>query len=394
MAQASDNKAENHLPAKIDDVYAQEVYLTLLISVAEAAGKFDENAENPIIYVCKIAAALDKTPDMQEVLRRSLLIDEKVLTDYAVTLNQHGLQNLFLFDALTMMTIYAKDNSEVLTYITGIAEIFGTGKHGLQEISIIVKCTLNGQNGFEHKFDKINCFELLPYIRKNCKNIFIDAPDIFFADFENLTDFNDRFEHILTLTNKKLVYFRNIYLHDKKFSCHISETENVEIDSCKFEKLTEDKIFEFEVNGDSYTFPDEIRLFTFEKIQTINITHCEFFDMISNLIDYRNSSEVFFTGYRARGILMWTHTADEFNLHKCNFKNCFFREMFPGTNYGLYRDGNRFMTFIDKFSRNNFTLDEYIDKATINFECDGLTGGHNVKQVNIDDNTTENSFEV
>lgn len=393
MAQAASDKAENHLLAQIDDVYAQEVYLTLLISVAEASGQFDESAENPLTYVCKIAAAFDKAPDMQEILRRSLLIDEKVLTDYAVTLNQHGLQNLFLFDALTLMSIYAKDNSDALAYVTGIAEIFGTGKDGLQEILIIVKNTLNRKDGFEHKFEKINCFELLPYIRKNCKNIFIDAPDIFFADFESLTDFNSRFEHILTLANKKLVHFRNIYLHDKKFSCNISETENVEIDNCKFEKLTEDKVFEFEVNGDSYTFPDEIRLFTFKGIKTVTVINSAFFDMISNLIDYRSSSGVFFSEYNARGILMWSHTLNEFNLNKCTFKNCFFREMFPGANFGLYRDGNRYMTFIDKFSRNNFTLDEYIDNATINLERDWLTGGHNVKHVNIDDNIRENSFE-
>ena len=106
---ATTHETQNHLLATIDDEYAQDVYLTLLMSVAETAGQFDETKDNPLAYVCKIATELSVTPDMQEIFRRSLLIDEKILNDYSVTLKQHNLQNLLLFDALTMQILYAKD---------------------------------------------------------------------------------------------------------------------------------------------------------------------------------------------------------------------------------------------------------------------------------------------
>ena len=104
---AATHETQNHLLAAIDDEYAHDVYLTLLMSVAETAGQFDETKDNPLTYVCKIAAELPVAPDMQEIFRRSLLIDEKILNDYSVALKQQDLQNLLLFDALTMQ-IYTR----------------------------------------------------------------------------------------------------------------------------------------------------------------------------------------------------------------------------------------------------------------------------------------------
>ena len=107
------HEAQNHLLATINDEFAQDVYLTLLMSVAETAGQFDETKDNPLAYVCKIAAELLVAPDLQEIFRRSLLINEKILNDYSITLKQHNLQNLLLFDALTMQILYAKDNAQI-----------------------------------------------------------------------------------------------------------------------------------------------------------------------------------------------------------------------------------------------------------------------------------------
>ena len=181
---AAAHETQNHLLATIDDEYAHDVYLTLLMSVAETAGQFDETKDNPLSYVCKIAAELPVAPDMQEIFRRSLLLDEKTLNDHAVTLRQHGLQNLLLFDALTMQILYAKDAAQSAEYIAGLANIFGTGKDGLAEILLTVKAVINRQNEFAQKFRHVNCFEFLPYLRRSCKNIFVESADTFFMDFE------------------------------------------------------------------------------------------------------------------------------------------------------------------------------------------------------------------
>ena len=197
---ASTHETQTHLISTIDDEYAQDVYLTLLMSVAETAGQFDETRNNPLAYVCKIAAELPVTPDMQEIFRRSLLIDEKILNDYSVTLKQHNLQNLLLFDALTMQILYAKDATQMSEYIAGLANIFGTGTNGLSEILLIVKAVINREKNFSHKFQHINCFEFVPYLLLNCKNLVVEAADVFLMDFETERDVKNDSLYPLTLS--------------------------------------------------------------------------------------------------------------------------------------------------------------------------------------------------
>ena len=203
MAEATAHKAQKHLLAETDDEYARNVYLMLLMSAAETAGTVDETQDNPFAYICRIAAAIEPAPDMQEIFRRSLLIDEKVLSDYAVTLRQYGLQNLLLFDALNMLVIYAKDNASAAEYIVGLANVFGTGQDGLAEILLIVKAVLNREENFLHKFQCVNCFEFLPYLQRHAKNLVVEAADTFLMTFDSERDVTDDLQAPLTLENKK-----------------------------------------------------------------------------------------------------------------------------------------------------------------------------------------------
>ncbi|MBR2773482.1 MAG: hypothetical protein IKD73_00650 [Selenomonadaceae bacterium] len=391
---ASTHETQNHLLATIDDEYAQDVYLTLLMSVAETTGQFDETRNNPLAYVCKIAAELPVTPDMQEIFRRSLLIDEKILNDYSVTLKQHNLQNLLLFDALTMQILYAKDAAQMSEYIAGLANVFGTGTDGLSEILLIVKTVINREKNFSHKFQHVNCFEFLPYLRRSCKNLFVEAADTFFMDFETECDVTNDFQHPLTLNNKKIVHFRNIYLHDKKFSFNINETTTAEFENCRFENLTDDSVREFEINGNEYSFPFEIRRLNFRQIDTVKITSCKFVGMISNLIDYRSGAQFFLSEYIPCGILIALIDVNQFIVCDCEFKDCFYREMAVGGNYGLFRDSSsgEYMTLQEKFRPNNFTVADFVKHATVNLRRDALVGSMRLKNMDTHNINVINSF--
>ena len=393
MTDAAAQKFENHLLATIDDEYTRNVYLTLLISVAETSGEIDETADNPIAYVCRIAAALPVAPDMQEIFRRSLLIDEKVLDDYSVTLKQRGLQNLLLFDALTMQILYAKNAAQLAEYIAGLANIFGTGKDGLGEILSTVKAVINRQEEFKQKFQHVNCFEFLPYLRRSCKNIFVEAADTFFMDFEAERDVTNDLQHPLTLANKKIVHFRNVYLHDKKFSFNVKETTTAEFENCRFENLMDNSVKEFEVHGSQYSFPDEIRLLAFEQVGTVKIVGCKFAGMINNLIDYRESYTILaYSEYVNRGILILIGDINQFTVHDCEFKDCFFRELMPKTTFAPFGSWTGGL-IRDKFTPNNFTLDDYLKCAKINFERDRLVGGYDIKSHDIKNISVINSFQ-
>ena len=376
MTSATD-KAENHQLAAIDDEYARNVYLTLLVSVAETSGNLDETADNPIAYICRIAATLPVAPDMEEIFRRSLLLDEKTLNDHAVTLRQYGLQNLLLFDALNMLILYAKDNAAVSEYIAGLANIFGTGQDGLGEILSIVKAVNNREENFSHKFQHVNCFEFLPYLRRHVKNLVVESADVFLMEFEIERDITDDLSAPLTLENKKFVRFGNVYLHDKKFSFRVTKTETAEFENCRFENLTDERVMEFEIRGNEYSFPNEIRLLSFKQVGTVKIVACKFAGMTSNLIDYRAGHEIMvYSQYVDRGILILVGEINLFVVRDCEFKDCFFREMFPKTNYGFFRGSNGEYGLIrDKFTPNNFTIADYLKHAQINFERDRLVGG-------------------
>lgn len=267
---ATNQETQNHLLQTINDEYAQDVYLTLLMSVAETAGQFDETKDNPLAYVCKIAAALDKTPDMQEILRRSLILDEKVLNDYTVTLKQHNLQNMVLFDALTMQILYAKDVAQMSEYIAGLANIFGTGTDGLSEVLLIVKAVINQQTDLKHKFSHITLEkDFLPLLRRHVKNIFIESPDVFLIEFEAQTDMTETLP--LNISGKKIVSWRNVYVHDAKKIFNISDCNDVTFIDCRFYNI---KYFSKET------------MFRFNNVTHIEFNQCQF----ENIFGKRNEN--------------------------------------------------------------------------------------------------------
>ena len=379
MTEAEKNKITIHALVKIGDEYTRNVYLTLLMSTVALIEKTESN-DNPCSYVCRIATALQEKPDMQEILRRSLIIDEKTLKDYAKTLQQNDLQNLFLFDAISIFKIYDKDNATLKDYISGVAEIFAINSNSLEEIYFIAEMIMNRTDGVTKKFLHTDTMKFLPYLQKNCKNIFIESPDIFFMDYNGERDVSDVLQHPLNLENKKLVHFQNIYLHDKKFSFNVKNCQTAEFLNCRFDKLTDDNVHEVSNDGGNPSVPPEIRLMNFEKIDTLKLQGCNFSSMISNVIDFNPFA---FFSYQRAGILIFVANIKEFIVHNCNFKDCFYRELFSG---------NRAPGLADRFKGNNYTKDDIIKYFNVHLDRDILVAGYNVDNDDLENVTTENSF--
>ena len=305
---AATHETQNHLLTTIDDEFAQDVYLTLLMSVAETAGQFDETKDNPLAYVCKIAAELPVAPDMQEIFRRSLLINEKILNDYSVTLKQHNLQNLLLFDALTMQILYAKDNVQMSEYIAGLANVFGTGTDGLGEILSIAKTVINHQADFDYKFQHINLQkEFLPLLRSHTKNLSVESPDVFIKEFAEQTDMTEKLP--LSIAGKSLTSFRNIYIHDAKKIFHMSDCENIIFEHCRFYNI---KYFSKET------------MFRFVNITSIEFKHCQF----ESIIGKRNDNligENIVPRVITEGIIANLQNSDIY-FDDVFFKNCYYMD--------------------------------------------------------------------
>ena len=189
------------------------------------------------------------------------------------------------------------------------------------------------------------------------------------------------------------MHLRNVYLHDKKFSINVKATTTAEFENCRFENLSEERVREFEVRGNEYSFPDEIRLLSFEQVGTVKIIGCKFAGMINNLIDYRAGHEILaYTQYYDRGILIFIEDINQFTVRDCAFKDCFFRELMPKTTYAPFGGWTSGLMIRDKFTPGNFNLDDYLKCAQIKFERDRLVGGYNVKSDDVKNNSVTNSF--
>ena len=85
---------------------------------------------------------------------------------------------------------------------------------------------------------------------------------------------------------------------------------------------------------------------------------------------------------------------NQFTVCDCAFKDCYFRELLPKTTYAPFGGWTSGLMIRDKFTPNNFTVDDYLKCASINFERDSLIGGYNVKSDDVKNNSVINSFSL
>ena len=306
MEQARKN-FEYHLLSEIDDEYACEVYLILLMSVAETMGQFDETHNNPISYICGIAVALNVELDMQEIFRRSLLIDEQNLSEYAQTLNQHDIQNLFLFDALKMSVIYSKSDTKTIEYLTGLSYIFGLEKTGLKEISIIVKAVMNNTKSFRHKFKIIKMQAMiLSLFRLHFKNIFVETSDAFVIEYDKRTDVTEKLPQ--NISEKDYILLRNGYIHDKKKLFKISHCGKVQFVNCRFYNME---------------YLSDETMFYFDDIYKVEFIDCKFENLIGKRDGDLSSKERIHPKVIFEGIIAYLKYTEIFFI-RASFKNCYY----------------------------------------------------------------------
>lgn len=169
MMKASHCKIERYILQDIDDEYVIGAYLQLLLSVAQVNVNDDNGENHPILYACRIAAALPKIPDMNMLFQSSMILDEKGISDCVDVLIQHKLTDIFVFDALVLTCSYDTGNERKLEYIAELAALMNIGENMMNEILIIVDGVVGSSRDLEHNFEYIE-FEKFIHIFHNLKN--------------------------------------------------------------------------------------------------------------------------------------------------------------------------------------------------------------------------------
>lgn len=298
--------SKKHLLAEIDDEYVWDVYLTLLTTVAGTIGNFDEKQDNPNSYICKIAAALPKSPDMQEIFRRNLLLNEKILNDHVFTLNQHVLQNIFLFDALTMITLYAKDNLGAIEYVTNLSNLLDTGADGLRELNIIVKAVMNKKKTFTQKFEHLMLSSILQILRFHFRNINVETPDALIMEYARQTDVTKKFP--VDIAGKNFVQLYNGYIHDQNKMFELTNCGKVFFINCRFENME---------------YRSEEIMFKFFLIPSVVFINCRFENIIGKREGDLFVKENIHPNVTMEGIIGYLYYSEIF-LDKVSFKNCYY----------------------------------------------------------------------
>ena len=100
---------QGHALSQVQEPLVQEAYLTLLLAVAEKDTGL-QLEEHPVLYPCRVAAALPSQPDMELYFKKSLLLDTHSIYQYIESIRTHRLEEVFLVDSLLLTSLYDKGN--------------------------------------------------------------------------------------------------------------------------------------------------------------------------------------------------------------------------------------------------------------------------------------------
>ena len=159
--------AERHpiTPHPLDgkDAHAVESYLTLLLSVA-AHGTSPDVEDNPLVYPCRIAAALRQAPNMELLFKRSLLLDEKAMNEAIVAVEREQLVDFFVLDALRLIELYDRGNLKKLEYVSDISVLMDISKVKMEDLLVLLKISMEHNTKLVAHFHEVEFSAFLPYL--------------------------------------------------------------------------------------------------------------------------------------------------------------------------------------------------------------------------------------
>lgn len=254
---------QGHALSQVQEPLVQEAYLTLLLAVAEKDAGL-QLEKHPVLYPCRVAAALPSQPDLELYFKKSLLLDTHSIyqCQYVESIRTHQLEEVFLVDSLLLTSLYDKGNNGKLEFIADLAALWSVSSEKLEELLLIVQVSLQKENIFCHDFRElcVSAFhKCMPYLRA-CTLLSISFPDSFYCTtFGKMVELTPELEHTLSKQWASIKEKKKALLKDVRF--------------IRKETQEEAKIF---AKLDTDGFNRLAAVFSFSDIDKLSIVNCQF----------------------------------------------------------------------------------------------------------------------
>lgn len=302
---------QGHALSQVQEPLVQEAYLTLLLAVAEKDAGL-QLEEHPLLYPCRVAAALPSQPDLELYFKKSLLLDTHSIYQYVDSIRTHQLEEVFLVDSLLLTSLYDKGNKGKLEFIADLAALWSVSSEKLEELLLIVQASLQEENIFCHDFRELcaSAFhKCIPYL-KTCTLLSAVFPASFYCTtFGKTMELTPELEHTLSKQWASIKEKKEVLLKDVRF--------------IRKETQEEAKIF---AKLDTDGFNRLAGIFSFSNIEKLSIVDCQFHHFLRPLftaswvkkIEITQSS---FTDFHGR-VFRIEESTDSLTISQSTFSKC------------------------------------------------------------------------
>lgn len=230
------SKLTGHILSEKDDTAVNEAYLTLLISLANTNVPA-KGGNSSLEYPCRIAAALSSPPDMDLLLKKSLILDETAITNYTNILCEHNVNEAFALDGFLMITGYDKGNAGKIDYLAEIAALLGISKDRMDELLNTLDAILRKKFAYLD-FSHGNLQQILPYLRVNCPGFIIDSPQEFIVQGDGSGNIPSKYmKHIQKIESHDKVSINHVVLKGQKTPLYFFDINDLTIIDCTFQNF-------------------------------------------------------------------------------------------------------------------------------------------------------------
>lgn len=298
------------------DAHTVEAYLTLLLSVA-AHGTSPETQDNPLVYPCRIAAALRPAPDMELLFKRSLILDEKAVNEALTAVEREHLVDLFVLDSLRLIELYDRGNLQKIEYVSDLAALMNVSMVRMNDLLEILKASLEEWGILAAEFQEVEFFPFLKYL--SFKKYFVRTQtEILIGGRDGVED--QEIKEFFPLQQRKRISLENVRFHGDVNLIKIKDVTNLRISGCTFDNF-----------GKS--------VFLLEKIGCVEIVGCCFKQCARSYSDANNAASTLKFGV----IGTFKEIRDDVILKDCEFDHCkgYIRGDFTGALNILYGDKYR-----------------------------------------------------
>lgn len=302
---------QGHALSQVQEPLVQEAYLTLLLAVAEKDAGL-QLEEHPLLYPCRVAAALPSQPDLELYFKKSLLLDTHSIYQYVESIRTHQLEEVFLVDSLLLTSLYDKGNKGKLEFIADLAALWSVSSEKLEELLLIVQASLQEENIFCHDFRELcasDFHKCMPYL-KAYTFLSVGFPASFYCTtFGKTVELTPELEHTLSKQWASIKEKKEVLLKDARF--------------IRKENQEEAKIF---AKLDTDGFNQLAAVFSFSDIEKLSIVNCQFDHFLRPLftaswvkkIEITQSS---FTDFHGR-VFRIEESTDSLAISQSTFSKC------------------------------------------------------------------------